>query len=360
MRIIKAGHEIIDEPSLVKKIERIARICYKSEDLIKEGSAEKMIANLLERNHTAMLEHGSLIFEVDAWTMEWLRHICNDCRPVMLMDGKVDNVESVKLDWEENSKYYLRFTELYSEKDMEYVRYIVSGNMRTWQDVLYAFTSYEAFPFELNEAIKNATDGVFGIDINPDDYQGLVDHITLEDGAEKPKVYAKLMTAVDLTPGEQMIHVDETVIFTTNRGITHELVRMRACSFAQESTRYCRYSNNKFGNEITVIDPCYWEHDSNAYKIWKNGCEQAEGAYFELLDEGAQAQEARDVLPTSLKADIGMTTNLLEWRHIFNLRACDSTGPAHAAMHEIMVPYFKKMREKYPFAFGDMNAFDEV
>ena len=65
-------------------------------------------------------------------------------------------------------------------------------------------------------------------------------------------------------------------------------------------------------------------------------------------------------MPTSVKADIVMTTNLTEWKHIFNLRACDSTGPAHPQMKEVMIPLFKEMREKYPFAFGDMVAADEV
>ena len=149
-------------------------------------------------------------------------------------------------------------------------------------------------------------------------------------------------------------------------GNTHELVRMRDCSFAQESTRYCNYANGKFSNEITVILPCFFDtgmgtnSNSLVYKEWESACKNAEASYFKLLEYGAKPQEARDVLPTSVKADIVMTTNLAEWKHIFNLRACDSTGPAHPQMKEVMIPLFKEMREKYPFAFGDMVAADEV
>ena len=163
-----------------------------------------------------------------------------------------------------------------------------------------------------------------------------------------------------------MVHETFSVLFTVDRGVTHELVRMRDCSFAQESTRYCNYNLGKFGNEITVINPCFFDtgmgtaSNSLVYEEWKHSCETAERSYFKLLEYGAKPQEARDVLPTSVKADIVMTTNLAEWKHIFNLRACDSTGPAHPQMKEVMIPLFKEMREKYPFAFGDMIAADEV
>lgn len=352
MKIINAGYEVITEPSIIKKIEKIARICYKSEDAIKEGSAEKMIRSLMKNNHTAMLEHGSIIMKVDSYTADWLMHVCNTIMPTM----DCSNIEAVINDLEVNSRHYLRFTERYDEDEVTEPVYIVSGNMRAWQDTLMTFVTMEVFPFEVNDAIRQATESVFGLEIEKDQYHTLVDHIE----GEKPTLYATILKPEDLNYEERMIHVDETVVFTCDRGITHELVRMRACSFAQESTRYCNYSHGKLGREITVINPCFWDNDSIPYKIWKNSCEQAESAYMELTQsEEVPAQLARDVLPTSVKADIAMTTNLSEWRHIFELRACDSTGPAHPQMHEIMVPYFKCMREKYPFAFGDLKAFNE-
>ena len=157
-----------------------------------------------------------------------------------------------------------------------------------------------------------------------------------------------------------MVHETFSVLFTSDLLIQRELVRHREASFAGESTRYCNYSLDKFGNEITVIKPCFCDEESTMYKEWKMAMADSEIHYFELIKLGATPQEARDALPVATKCDTVVTTNLSEWKHIFNLRACDSTGPAHPKMKEIMIPLFKEMREKYPFAFGDMIASDEV
>ena len=118
---------------------------------------------------------------------------------------------------------------------------------------------------------------------------------------------------------------------------------MRVFSFAQESTRYCNYSKGKFGNEITVIKPCFWNEDTEVFNEWKMGCEESEKSYFILLNEGATPQEARDVLPTSVKADIIMTTNIREWIHILELRALGTTGKPHPQMEEVMIPLAKEL-----------------
>ena len=132
-------------------------------------------------------------------------------------------------------------------------------------------------------------------------------------------------------------HLTHTVVFTCDRGVSHEFVRHRPCSFAQESTRYCNYSQDKFGNEITVIEPCYWpDHDSPQYKLWKSACESAESSYFELLGGGATAQEARSVLPNSLKTELVITATEQEWQHIANLRYHGTTGAPHPQMKEVM------------------------
>ena len=174
--------------------------------------------------------------------------------------------------------------------------------------------------------------------------------------------FAEIITNFDeLLPEERMIHEDISVLFTVDRGISHELVRHRDCSFAQESTRYCNYSLGKFSNEITVIKPCFWEEDTEIFNEWKMSCEEAEKSYFILINEKATAQQARIVLPTSLKAEIVMTANLREWKHIFNLRACDSTGAAHPQVKEVMIPCLKELRDnEYNFAFKGMIASDEV
>jgi thymidylate synthase (FAD) len=151
---------------------------------------------------------------------------------------------------------------------------------------------------------------------------------------------------------EAMIeHNSITVKFVCDRGVSHEIVRHRIASFAQESTRYCNYGNDKFGNEITVIKPFFFQEGAK-YLQWETLCEEAEHAYFNLLKLGSSPQEARSVLPNSLKTEIVVTMNLREWRHFFRFR-CAST--AHPQMREIAIPLFKEMRELLPELFEDIT-----
>jgi len=152
---------------------------------------------------------------------------------------------------------------------------------------------------------------------------------------------------------EAMIeHSQLSVIFTVDRGITHELVRHRIASFAQESTRYCNYSLGKFGEEITVIRPYYLEEGSPEYNVWLYSCEQAEFSYMRMLERGCTPQEARCVLPTCLKAELVMTANYREWRMIFKLRTADG---AHPQMRQVMWPLLKELQSKLEPVFGDIN-----
>lgn len=148
-------------------------------------------------------------------------------------------------------------------------------------------------------------------------------------------------------------HASMTVRFIFDRGVSHELVRHRLCAFSQESTRYCNYSKDKFGNEITVIEPCFWEESSILYQFWKDACETAEANYFSLLKAGAKPQEARSVLPNSLKTEIVTTANLREWRHILTLR---TGAPAHPQIRQVMVPLLAEVKERIPILFADLAA----
>ena len=133
-----------------------------------------------------------------------------------------------------------------------------------------------------------------------------------------------------------------------DRGITHEIVRHRICSFSQESTRYANYSKDKFGKEITLIRPFFWDINSAKYQLWVEACEAAERVYLGLIETGATAQEARSVLPNSLKTEIIVTTNIREWRHILDLR---TAGAAHPDMRNLMKPLLRELKEKYPIFF---------
>lgn len=149
-------------------------------------------------------------------------------------------------------------------------------------------------------------------------------------------------------------HADMTVRFIVDRGVSHELVRHRLASFAQESTRYCNYAKDQFGREITVIEPCFWRKGSPSYDVWKKSCEACEKAYFDLLEIGDTPQMARDVLPTSTKTEVVMTANIREWRHFFKLRAIGVTGAPHPQMREVALPLLRAMAVHLPPLFGDL------
>ena len=121
-------------------------------------------------------------------------------------------------------------------------------------------------------------------------------------------------------------HASITVRFICDRGIWHEIVRHRIASFSQESTRYCNYSGDKFGSELTFIKPCFWEEWTLAYKQWSLAVSFAEKEYFALLDCGCTPQEARSVLPSSIKTEVVMTANLREWRHFLKLRTATAVA----------------------------------
>lgn len=152
-----------------------------------------------------------------------------------------------------------------------------------------------------------------------------------------------------------------SVKFICDRGVSHELVRHRLASFAQESTRYCNYGKNKFGNECTFIEPFFFcrkgtsNRDNNAlYNIWVDACEFSENTYLRMLELGATPQEARSVLPNSIKTEVVVTMNYREWRHFFKLRAARFTGPAHPQMEEITRPLLEEVKRLIPVVFDDI------
>lgn len=150
-------------------------------------------------------------------------------------------------------------------------------------------------------------------------------------------------------------HISISVRVICDRGISHEIVRHRLASYSQESTRYCNYSKDKFDGELIFIKPCFWGENSYLYNIWRANCKDAEWAYLMLLENGATPEQARTVLPNSLKTELIMTMNLREWRHFFKLRAAK---PAHPQIKEIAIPMLKAFKEKLPIVFDDI-IYDE-
>jgi thymidylate synthase (FAD) len=146
-------------------------------------------------------------------------------------------------------------------------------------------------------------------------------------------------------------HVSISVKFICDRGVSHEIVRHRIGSYAMQSSRYCNYSKDKFGKEITVIEPFFFRDDDVLYNAWKSLCEDAEKTYMFMLSNGATPEQARSVLPHSVKTEIVCTYNLREWRHFLKLRTARN---AHPQMRELITPLLDEFKQLIPVIFDDI------
>ena len=174
------------------------------------------------------------------------------------------------------------------------------------------------------------------------------DKIT-QDGESAKRLVKQL---IDSGHEAMLEHSSLSVKFVVDRGVSHEIVRHRLFSFAQESTRYCNYSKGKFGSELTFIEPCFWDENSNFYLMWKLCCMEAEKDYIRFIEDGATPQEARAVLPNSVKTELIVTGNYREWRHFFKLR---TDKAAHPQMREVAIPLLKELRRRIPIVFDDIR-----
>jgi thymidylate synthase (FAD) len=151
-------------------------------------------------------------------------------------------------------------------------------------------------------------------------------------------------------------HEKISVLFVCDRGVSHEIVRHRLASFSQESTRYCNYSNGRFGGELTFIIPSFegnkiYTHEVG-YTEWRVAMRDAEQHYMNLIKIGWQPQHARSVLPNALKTEIVVTANIREWRTIFKQRASKA---AHPQMRQLMCPLLYKLKQCIPLIFNDIQ-----
>lgn len=150
-------------------------------------------------------------------------------------------------------------------------------------------------------------------------------------------------------------HSQLSVLFTCDRGVANELVRHRIASFAQESTRYCNYSKEKFGGELSFVKPSYISDGTREYYAWETVCVDAEAAYLCMVsDLKLRPEQARCVLPLCLKTEIVVTANYREWRNIFKLR---TPVAAHPQMRELMCPLLLEVQKKIPVVFDDIYTF---
>ena len=167
---------------------------------------------------------------------------------------------------------------------------------------------------------------------------------------------------INANHGAMLEHAYVSLRITCDRGISHEIVRHRVASYAQESTRYCNYSKEKFGNQITYIDPVPgFMLENKAYSMeqldaimttWMNACEDAERHYLRLIELGCTPQMARGVLNNATKTEIVVTMNIREWRHFISLR---TSAAAHPQMREIAQEVLRIFREKLPVVVADIR-----
>ena len=286
MKLIKPSFEIWEQPAglegVYKQIERVGRVCYKSEDKITEDSAKPFVDRMIKSGHGAMLEHGTVYLQY----------------------------ETVKSAINPLTKYYLnKYSKVKAKWGIigETIKLFVTTNLRV-----------------------------------------LVENNWLED-----------LEYIWEPTGYHERRV--TVHFVCDRGVSHEFVRHRVMSFAQESTRYCNYSKDKFGNELTFIKPCWFDSsliddtghwDANTFyrmptqpvreEAFLGTLLSVEDSYFDLLECGWKPQEARAILPNSLKTELVVTGFVSDWEKFFDLRARGTTGTPHPQAKELAEPLMKE------------------
>lgn len=336
MKVIKPYHEHISKEGMTpyQFIEKIGRTCYKSEDKITDDSAVKFVKGLCSRKHYAMIEHY--------WVHMRYTGLYEDLMKGLSMFAKVDcGLLGEATD-------ILRHVYI-TEHDDTYI----SAPLRVFFDMVSALGACDLNVTPINSVIDEMLScvGNYFPEIFPQcfSYRNTRHFQIMPEEDFCDDLYNELYDSPkNLRKQEIMKHRTHTVLFVCDRGVSHELVRHRPCSFAQESTRYCNYSKDKFGGDITFILPFFFDtghDDSRVYEAWKTSCEVAERKYFELLGYGSTPQEARSVLPNSLKTEIIMTCNETEWQHIVNLRAKGTTGAPHPQMKEIMQPWYEELIE---------------
>ena len=308
MKLIKPSFKIWNQPAglegVYKQIEKVGRVCYKSEDKMTEDSAKPFVERMTKSGHGAMLEHGTVYLKV---TNKGL---------------SLDNYDKNQVE----NKY---ISNPYSK--------VIFGK----------YPKYNSYEEKLE-----ATQEVY-ITTN---YRVLVENGWLDDLqyiCEPTEFHEKRVT----------------VKFICDRGVSHEFVRHRVMSFAQESTRYCNYSKDKFGNELTFIIPnwldipegnyeipAFWDKetcklmskyagDENTYasiQTFLSGIGLSEQQYLSLIDGGWRPQQARAVLPNALKTELVMTGFVSDWNHFFDLRARGTTGAPHPQAKELAEPLMKE------------------
>ena len=292
MKIIDSSVSIIEECDPYLLIEKAGRTCYKSEDKITGGSAKNFVQAMIKNNHYAMLEHANLIFYKD----------------------KISTLEGIRLSNLIKDNNFIRKT--LTVFDSDNCRLIISGNIRAINEL----KNKNLISSMLNSKYKDLV--YCDIDLNK---------INLYDTF---KIVPTLgMVTLNPSSDELKNHFYTTAKFICDRGVSHELVRHRQFSFAQESTRYCNYSKDKFGNALTFIYPSEFNDFSSDNKTsFIYSCANTESLYLKMVNSGCTPQQARAVLTNAVKTEVVVTGNENMWNNFFDLRLYSKTGKPHPDM----------------------------
>lgn len=168
--------------------------------------------------------------------------------------------------------------------------------------------------------------------------------------------YKKLLTNC-ITRGHESVleHEKVTVRIYSDVGSYKDLTRHRFASFSIESTRYCSYDKDKYGNEIAFMDPVYME-DKETYEIWKKTMQEIENGYLKMKELGATTDMCREILPHSTAAEYTMTANIREWKHILALR---TTNHVHPSIRQVLIPLLRYFKDEMPEIFGEVEYDEE-
>ena len=306
MKIIDPSFQIqdvLDRKGFAARLEECGRICYKSEGLMDKDSALPFVRKIAAHGHNSVLEMAVASLQVQCSPAQTA--LLQACQPKFLMIDQLDD------------------------------GLLITGSIRSFREL------YMRCPDNL--LIHRCTAFLAGR--HPYLFEGVWDAREVCETEEGLAIRKLSIDEVERLPAPLLLrHRYVGVKFVVNRAVTHELVRHRPCSFLQESQRYCRYSQDKFDNQVTFIKPMFFAEDSEEYGLWARAMAETEKIYLRLL-ETSTPQAARTVLPNSCKTEIVVYCNLEEWSHIFRLRTSPAAEPS---MREIMIPLAKELRGRYP------------
>ncbi len=315
MKVINPDFEILDEyfqqGRVLEQIERCGRVCYKSEDKITPESAVPFISGIIKRGHESVLEMAQIVLRVEVES-ETIMH-----------------------------KFFERIPRFCQADRIDRKRYILSGNPRSFRDL-----ARNSRDLKLVKAVMPVlTEWLPPLfqDLTPK--RGWIPQDGVNVGILSPD-------EINSLPLDQLIkHRTLLIHFTVNRAVTHELVRHRVASYLQESQRYCRYGEPRFGGGVSFVKPCFYKKETPEYNLWEEAMILAEKIYLRLLETGSP-QAARTVLPNSCKTEIMVHATLGEWMHILRLRASRAADPS---MREIMLLLLPEMELRFPDIFGPIS-----